>query len=105
MKHFKNIFFVFAAILILLPPVVSFSHIFSGHGHGLCDNYAEHHYHSKSIDCELHKFNKKSGYTFEFIDFTPITEDSESEEIFDYYSFLNDFEPLHFDLRGPPNFA
>lgn len=105
MKILKNIFFICSAVLILLPGIVSFSHIFSEHSHKLCDNYAEHHYHAKSIDCDLHKFNKKSVYTFVFTDYSLVSEVTEVKEKFDYYSFLNDYEPLHFDLRGPPYFA
>lgn len=105
MKVLKNIFFICTAVLILLPAAVSFSHIFSEHSHELCDNYAEHHYHDKSIDCDLHKFNKKSVYTFDFIDYTLVSAQNETEEISNYYTFINDYEPLYFDLRGPPNFT
>ncbi|QYA26577.1 hypothetical protein G3I01_14050 [Gramella sp. MT6] len=105
MKVLKNIFFICSAVLILLPGIISFSHIFSEHSHKLCDNYAEHHYHSKSLDCDLHKFSKKSVYHFTATEYLLVSEITEVKEIFDYYSFLNEFEPLHFDLRGPPQFA
>ncbi|WP_026934483.1 hypothetical protein [Christiangramia echinicola] len=105
MKELKLIFFTFSAILILLPSAVSFSHIFSDHSHKLCDNYAEHHYHEKSIDCELHHFQKNPvlelkfpEYNFDFIEY-------QEKLTYDYYDFLNDFEPLPFDLRGPPSIA
>lgn len=104
-KLYKNIFFVFSAVLILLPPVVSFSHIFTDHSHKLCDNYAEHHYHAKSIDCELHKFHKNPALSISFPKYILVPDEHTQEEIFDYYQFLNEYEPLNFYLRGPPCFA
>lgn len=105
MKNLKNIFFVFTAVLILLPAAVSFSHIFSGHTHKLCDNYAQHHYHAKSLDCDLHKFNKNPALQIDFAEYILIPEQSEEKQIFNYYRFLNDYEALPFDLRGPPSVA
>ena len=98
----RNILLVTSAILILLPSAVSFSHIFTEHSHQLCKNYADDHYHEKSLDCELHKFHKKSALSFDFPTYEIIPVISESLSIFDYYKFLNDYEPLHYDLRGPP---
>ena len=105
MKLFKNILLVFTAVLILLPSGVSFSHIFTDHNHQLCDNYAEHHYHSKSIDCELHKFHKNPALSLELPEYVLFIDQEVQEEQFDYYKFLNEYEPLDFYLRGPPIFA
>ncbi|WP_300439838.1 hypothetical protein [Christiangramia sp.] len=105
MKLFKNIFFVFTAVLIWLPSVISFSHIFTDHDHQLCDNYAEHHYHAKALDCDLHKFHKNPALSLDLPEYFLVIEENLQEELFDYYSFLNDYDPLHFDLRGPPCFA
>ncbi|SDR83368.1 hypothetical protein [Gramella sp. MAR_2010_147] len=105
MNLIKKIFLVFTAVLLLLPSSVSFSHIFTGHDHTICDNYAEKHYHNKALDCELHKFHKNSALTINFSAFEPVIIQVTQEGIFDYYQFLNEYEPLHFDLRGPPFFA
>lgn len=105
LKELKNIFLVFTAVLILLPSGVSFSHIFLEHNHKLCDNYSEYHFHKESIDCDLHKFHKNPALNLELPEYTIISEDSEERDVFEYYQFLNDFEPLAFDLRGPPSIA
>ena len=105
MKVFKHILIFLAANLILLPSIVSFSHIFSDHTHKLCDNYAEHHYHAKSLDCDLHKFHKNPVLIVDNQDFDLVTFFEVSRITFDYYQFLNDYEPLNFDLRGPPGVA
>lgn len=88
-----------------MPSTVSFSHIFTDHHHKLCDDYAEHHYHAKSIDCELHKFHKNPALSIDFPEYSLIARENIKEKLFDYYQFLNEFEPLYFDLRGPPPFA
>ncbi|TRO66596.1 hypothetical protein [Christiangramia sabulilitoris] len=105
LKVFKNIFFIFSAVLILLPSAVSFTHLFSEHSHKLCDNNAEHHYHAKSVDCELHHFQKNPALRIDFPEFQLVIVDFQEKLTFDYYRFLNDFEALAFDLRGPPAIA
>lgn len=106
MKALKNIIMVITAVLVLLPSVISFSHIFfSDHSHKLCDNYAEHHYHAKSIDCDLHDFHKNPALQLDIPEFTFIEFEYKEKLTYDYYQFLNDFEALPFDLRGPPFFA
>lgn len=105
MKVIKNIFFVFTAVLILLPSAVSFAHLFSEHSHKLCDNYAEHHYHTESIDCELHHFQKNPALEIDFPEYEVVLVVLQEKLTFDYYQFLNDYEALAFDLRGPPAFA
>ncbi|GAA4322732.1 hypothetical protein GCM10023115_50950 [Pontixanthobacter gangjinensis] len=105
MQPIKNILLVISAALILLPSVVSFSHIFSEHSHKLCDNYAEHHYHTKSVDCELHKFHKNPALKLDYPKYVPLPTEVRTTGIFNYYQFLNDYEPLNFNLRGPPAIA
>lgn len=104
-KYLCNIFITLTAVLILLPSGVSFSHIFSEHDHKLCDNYAEQHYHEKSIDCDLHKFQKNPALTLDLPEYQLVLEAAGTKLFFNYYEFLNDYEPLPFDLRGPPVFT
>jgi hypothetical protein len=105
LKFLKNIFFVFSAILILLPSAVSFSHIFSGHGHELCDNYSEKHFHSKTLDCDLHNYQKKPVFSVSLPEYQLVLNSGKTQLTPEYYQFLNEYEPLHFELRGPPRFA
>ncbi|UBZ06420.1 hypothetical protein LDL76_13765 [Salegentibacter mishustinae] len=102
MKVFKHIFAISLGVLLLLPAVISFSHIFSGHGHELCYNYADEHFHASSIDCELHSFHKNPALVANFINFEPFVEKQVKKQFFDFYQFLSDYQKLPFQLRGPP---
>ncbi|MUP45824.1 hypothetical protein E0K83_08700 [Gramella sp. BOM4] len=105
MKEIKNILLVFTAFLILLPSGVSFSHVFSGHEHSVCSNYAEFHFHKKPVDCDLQKFQKNPAIQLDLQEYGLYTDLRIGKSLFDYYQFLNDFEALPFDLRGPPHTA
>lgn len=88
--------------MLLMPSALSFSHIFSGHGHELCFNYADEHFHASSIDCELHSFHKNPALATSFINFEPFAEKRVKKQFFDFYQFLSDYQRLPFELRGPP---
>lgn len=98
----KNIFLVFTAVIILIPTAVNFAHIFSGHGHEICEHYAEEHFHVKNLECELHQFQKNSALSIKFFEFTPEIPVPEKQKLPDYYQFLSDYIKLPFELRGPP---
>ncbi|WP_051935713.1 hypothetical protein [Salegentibacter sp. Hel_I_6] len=102
MKIFKHIFTLLLGVLLLLPAVISFSHIFSGHGHELCVNYSDKHFHSTSLDCELHSYQQGPALAKDFINFEPLVEKQVKKQFFDFYQFLNDYHKLPFELRGPP---
>lgn len=105
MDRLRNIFLIFSAALILLPQGVDFVHIFKDHGHKLCDNYAEFHYHNDSLDCELHKFQKHSSYYFQFSEYELNLPALGSQEDETSYTFLNEFTHLSFNLRAPPYYT
>ena len=85
-----------------MPSALSFSHIFSGHGHELCANYADEHFHASSIDCELHSFHQNPALVASFINFETFKEKRVKKLFFDFYQFLSDYQRLPFELRGPP---
>ena len=86
----------------MIPTAVNFAHIFSGHGHEICDDYAEEHFHVKNLDCELHQFQKNSALSIIFFEFSPEVPIFEKQALPDYYQFLSDYIKLPFELRGPP---
>ncbi|MFD1095780.1 hypothetical protein [Salegentibacter chungangensis] len=102
MKKAQEIFLVLTAILLLLPSAVSFSHLFLGHSHNLCDKYAEQHYHKKSLDCELHKFQKNPALEIQLSAVEIPVFNEPKLEIYNHYQFLSDYQRLPFELRGPP---
>lgn len=86
----------------MFPIVINFSHIFSVHGHEICVNYAEMHFHDSSLDCDLYSYTQSPVLAADFINFEPLLEKLIKKEFFNFYQFLNDYEKLHFELRGPP---
>lgn len=90
------------ALTLLLPSAVKLSHIFEHHQHEVCYGEANAHFHSLDIDCEFYKFKLNIPFTIPenfvvFIDYTPINVFSTKE-----YTFLSEYQRLHFTLRGPP---
>ncbi|WP_372917005.1 hypothetical protein [Salegentibacter sp.] len=102
MKFLKNIFSVLAVVIFLAPTAINFAHLFSKHTHEVCEHYAEEHFHTKNLECELDQFQKNPALVFIFPEFVPAIQLSEKEELPDYYQFLSDHIKLPFELRGPP---
>lgn len=95
-------FTLIMVLTLLLPSAVKFMHIFENHKHEVCYGESEAHFHKLDMDCEFYNFKLNTSFTFpENFSFlishaeikTPITTD---------YSFLSDYQKLHFSLRGPP---
>mgnify|MGYP006408570523 FL=1 len=102
-KTLKNILFVFAAFIIVFPTIANFVHVFSGHHHGLCDNYAKQHIHHPDLDCNLHKFHQSPALNLEILNFEPIVLNTQAKHLFSFYEFLSDYQSRLFELRGPPS--
>lgn len=88
--------------MLLFPSAVSFAHIFSGHTHEVCINYADDHFHAKSLDCDLHSFHKNPAVVVNFVKFEPVLSNTPTLKFFDFYQFLSDYQKLPYELRGPP---
>lgn len=85
-----------------MPTAINLAHVFSGHSHEVCEHYAEEHFHTKNLECELDQFQKHSALTLNFIEFTPEIHTPVKQELPEYYQFLSDYTQLPFKLRGPP---
>jgi hypothetical protein len=102
LKILKHIFAILLGALLLLPVVISFSHIFSGHGHELCINYADEHFHENNLDCDVYSYHQNPALTVAVPNFEPLQEKQVKKHFFDFYQFLSDYQKLPFELRGPP---
>lgn len=89
-------------LTFLLPSAVKFMHIFEHHQHEVCYGEADKHFHTLDVDCEFYKFKINIPFTIpkngtaliiypETVTFNIIE-----------YSFLSEFQNLHFTRRGPP---
>lgn len=101
----KNIFKVFTLVLavsLLLPSATKFMHIFEDHHHEVCYGEPDAHFHTLDLDCEFYKFQLNIPFTIpenltDLVVFPEIKTIIPSE-----YSFLSEYQCLHFSLRGPP---
>lgn len=86
----------------MLPSAVKFLHIFEHHQHEVCYGEAQAHFHTLDVDCEFYKFKINVPFTIPenlaFLIIYPEIHIQSTKE----YSFLSEFQKLHFTHRGPP---
>lgn len=89
-------------LALLLPSALKFSHIFNHHQHEICNGEYQAHLHKTDIECNFYKFKLSSSFTLSNIEFEfiSVTDNHHIDNL--AYSFLSDFQQLHFTLRGPP---
>lgn len=90
-------------VSLLLPSAIKFLHIFEHHHHEVCEGEVDAHFHTLDVDCEFYKFQIISPFTFPenasaIVSFPEIKSIISSD-----YSFLSEFQRLHFARRGPPS--
>ena len=79
-------------------------HALENHTHPVCTSKIENHVHEKVLDCDFHYFKVNQGYltnnTYQSI--VPFIKTA----IIDVpYYFLPEYQPLPYQLRGPPALA
>ncbi|MEO8772980.1 MAG: hypothetical protein ABI263_05525 [Gelidibacter sp.] len=95
-------FTLIIVVTLLLPSAVKFMHIFEKHQHEVCYGEAASHFHTLDIDCEFYKFKLNIPFIIpEKITFLIPNIEINNAPTKDY-SFLSDYQRLHFSLRGPP---
>ena len=89
-------------VTLLVPTGVKFSHIFIHHHHEICNGEPQTHLHKADLDCSFYKFKLSSPFTIPHIvnDFVFI--EAGPQYYSEAYTFLSEFQQLHFSLRGPP---
>ncbi|MFC4721957.1 hypothetical protein ACFO5O_06475 [Geojedonia litorea] len=102
----QQLVFKLSALLLVLaltaPTVVKFGHIFEHHKHEVCHGELQSHIHTFDIDCNFYKFKLKNTFTFVNVNFEIPEFPVVNQIIYSQYSFLSQFQRLHFSLRGPP---
>ncbi|UNY98122.1 hypothetical protein MQE36_13635 [Zhouia spongiae] len=103
-KHIVLLAFSFILSgMLFLPTLLGLAHAFSDHEHTQCYEFDATHFHKKDIECEIYKF-KSNQYVYHVHGFTePSNLQTPSQQVFNYYFFLSEFQSLHFLLRGPPS--
>ncbi len=97
-----KIFTLLLVLTLILPSAVKFMHIFETHQHEVCYGEAEAHFHTFDIDCEFYNFKTNIPFTLPENASFSNTYLAIKQVISTDYSFLSEYQRLHFSLRGPP---
>ncbi|OYX28803.1 MAG: hypothetical protein B7Z06_00565 [Flavobacteriales bacterium 32-35-8] len=108
MQNFKQhiTFKIFAftlALVLLVPTVVKFNHIFVNHKHDICQGEKSTHLHELNTDCDFNKFKLNNPYTYAYFDFNLFIPKEPTLGIISQYQFLSKYQRLQIALRGPPS--
>ena len=89
-------------LTLILPSAVKFTHVFEKHHHEVCYGESDAHFHTLDIECEFYNFKLNVPFTLPENVGVLTTYFEINNVITKDYSFLSDYQRLHFSLRGPP---
>ncbi|MGE5943195.1 MAG: hypothetical protein ACM31G_02540 [Flavobacteriales bacterium] len=102
-QHITFKIFAFAlALVLLVPTVVKFNHIFANHKHDICQGETSTHLHELNTDCDFYKFKLSTSYTFTCFNFNVFIPKENALQIVSQYQFISEYQRLQTSLRGPP---
>jgi hypothetical protein len=76
-------------------------HALENHTHPVCISKIENHLHEKELDCDFHYFKVNQGY-LKNNTYKSIIPFVKTAIIGVPYNFLLEYQPLSYQLRGPP---
>ncbi|MGK0325895.1 MAG: hypothetical protein ACJA2M_001043 [Polaribacter sp.] len=79
-------------------------HALENHTHSVCISKIENHVHEKVLDCDFHYFKVNQGYLTNNT-YKSIVPFVKTAIIVIPYYFLTEYQPLSYQLRGPPAFV
>ncbi|WP_460219007.1 hypothetical protein [Psychroserpens sp. MEBiC05023] len=99
----KRIATLLLAFTLLLPSAVKLSHALAhNHEHEVCLEKNQTHFHNIDFDCDFYKFKIQTESTISTTNYDLFSIEDNHKSTFTYYSFLSEYQRLHFSLRGPP---
>lgn len=103
-QHITFKTFAFAlALILLVPTVVKFNHIFAHHKHDIClGEKTTAHLHEQNTDCDFYKFKLTHVYTHTFLEFNLFESKEPTLSSVSQYHFISKYQRLQIALRGPP---
>lgn len=101
MQLIRNQILVLLSLLVLLPSVVLFAHIFSQHEHNVCSEQQTH-FHAQNVDCDILNYKPTPSFSLEVKAFDVLEIIYQLPSYPETYQFLSDYQKLAFSLRGPP---
>jgi hypothetical protein len=109
LKILKYLFlFVFSFALIsaiIIPDILKLSHTFFDHDHLVCNEHTKTHFHQVDTECKVVNYKHNHQIEFKPLEFSLVVIQKQIKQKFNYYSFLSEYQSLHFSLRGPPSFS
>tara|TARA_B110000116_G_scaffold37913_1_gene29991 strand:+ start:817 stop:1059 length:243 start_codon:yes stop_codon:yes gene_type:complete len=79
-------------------------HALENHTHPVCISKIENHLHEKVLECDFHYFKANQGYLTNN-SYQSIVPFLKMVTVDVTYYFLTKFQPLPYQLRGPPAFV
>ena len=105
-KHIAFRVLTFSLVCTLMfPAAFKFAHVFEHDQHEVCTGGNSTHIHKIDLDCEFHKFQLNTNFTFSTTVCETLQLKKVASEIISQYHFLNKYQRLPFPLRGPPSLA
>lgn len=92
----------FLVFSILAPTTVKLYHAIYQHQEQLCIDDSSTHVHEIEFDCDFQKFKLSPQLYPNFVNIHEVELAVVRKNDMNHYSFLNKYQKLHFDLRGPP---
>jgi hypothetical protein len=95
---------ILLVVFVLMPSAFKLAHTFShnNHKHEVCLGEKQMHLHTLDVDCEFHKFQLNTAFTLPINNYQILKKQENHSLINSQYSFISEFQQLHFNLRGPP---
>jgi len=90
-------------IVLLLPSILNYTHVFAHDFNFACDEHSTTHLHESTLDCDLCDFHPTPVIVYQFLNFNLDEVLPPNKKFFNSYEFLSDFQKLSFSLRGPPS--
>ena len=102
-----TILFPLTALLLVLcieaPILLKLSHAIYEHQTPECDKESNLHFHKAELVCDFQKFKISTQYFLDSVAFNRLLNLIAREKSDAHYFFLNQYQKLHFVLRGPPS--
>lgn len=93
------------AFVLVLPSAVKFTHALSQHEHDVCLEKHQTHFHNVDLDCEFFKFKIQTQHSAINVDYELFSVVDNHNISVSNYTFISDYQRLHFSLRGPPHYS
>lgn len=101
LKSLLNFSALLFIIILLLPTIVQFAHVFEEHEQTNCNEITTH-FHEHELECSICDFNLNQNYSFVIQEFQFNNFSFKNRFTLELYNFKYYHQQLSYSLRGPP---